>query len=152
MFGGLVTIGDAHLKTIQSAAIKNLKVSFDAELRAQVQAKVYDKLEVSLKKSLGSSILDQAKFLAILNKFEADAKATIKVQLPKIGAQLTLKAKNQIDAAINDVNVNIPLVGHITISVGVNAKTTINTTIKTALKACAKLNAKASALAILKAL
>jgi hypothetical protein len=152
MLGGLVTIGDAHLKVIQSAAVKNLKASFDAELRARVQASVYDKLQVSLKKSLGTSILDQAKFLSILKDFETQAKATIKVQLPKIGAQLTLKAKSQIDVAINDIEVNIPLVAHITISAGVNAKVTINTTIKTALKACAKLDAKASASAILKSL
>lgn len=129
-----------------------MKASFDAELRAQIQASIYDQLEVSLKNSLGSSIINQAKFLSILQKFETKARTTIKAQLPKVGASLTLKAKNQIDAAINDVEVNVPLVAHITISVGVNAKTTLNASIKTALKACAKLDAKASALLILKSL
>lgn len=132
--------------------MKNLKASFDAELRAQIQASIYDQLEVSLKNSLGASIINQAKFLSILQKFEAKARTTIKTQLPKVGASLTLKAKNQIDAAINDVEVNVPLVAHITISVGVNAKTTLNASIKTALKACAKLDAKDSALLILKSL
>ncbi|GAA5806294.1 hypothetical protein EDC94DRAFT_556279 [Helicostylum pulchrum] len=152
MFGGLIKVGDAHIKTIQSSAIRNLKATFDAELRAHVQASVYDKLQVSLKKNLGTIILDKAKFLSILTKLETEAKAVIKVELPKIGVSLNAKAKAQIDAAINDVQVNIPLIAQITVSVGVNAKTTIDTTIKASLKACAKLNAKASAEAILKSL
>ncbi|KAI8066185.1 hypothetical protein BDF21DRAFT_454981 [Thamnidium elegans] len=152
MFGGMFKVGDAHIKTIQSAAIRNLKATFDAELRAQVQASVYDKLEVSLKRNLGTIILDKVKFLSILTKFETEVKSVIKVELPKIGVSLNAKAKNQIDAAINDVQINIPLIAQITVSAGVNAKTTINTTIKASLKACVKLNAKASAEAILKSL
>lgn len=129
-----------------------MKVSFDAELRAQLQASIYEQLEVSLKNSLGTSIINQAKFLSILQKFESKAKTTVKAQLPKVEASLTLKTKKQIDAAINDVEVNVPLVADVTISVNVDAKTTLNASVKTALKACAKLDAKASASLILKSL
>jgi hypothetical protein len=47
--------------------------------------------------------------LDTLTEFETKTKALIHVQLPKIGAALTVKAKAEIDAAIKDVEVPVSI-------------------------------------------
>ena len=147
----MVEISESHRKTIQYAAVKNLRTSFDSDLRVHLQASIYEKLEITLKKSLhGKTVRNSSELLCILKDFQVKAKALIKIQLPKIGASLTLKAKSHVDAAIKHVDVNIPLLAHVSITSKVCAKSTMSATIKVAIKACAKLDAKASAMVILK--
>lgn len=119
-------------------------------MHAQVQANIYSQLEVYLKQNLGTSISCEAKLLAILTKFQTKAKATIALELPKVQAALTLKATAHVDAAIKKVQVNVPLLAHVSVNVGACTKTTVQATVKTALNACAKIEPKVSALAILK--
>lgn len=122
-------------------------------MNAKIQANIYDKLEVSLRKSCGvNHLLDEIKLLEIVADLESKAKALINVELPKIGVELGVKVKEELEIAIKGVEVNIPLILQIAVDVGVNERATLESCIDTALEACAKLDAKASAKAILEAL
>lgn len=122
-------------------------------MNAKIQANIYDKLEVSLRKSCGvNRLLDEIKLLEIVADLESKAKALINVELPKIGVELGVKIKEELEIAIKGVEVNIPLILQIAVDVGVNERATLESCIDTALKVCAKLDAKASAKAILEAL
>lgn len=90
--------------------------------------------------------------LDTLTEFETKTKALIHVQLPKIGAALTVKAKAEIDAAIKDVEVNLPLIAAVTISAGININAALEIIAIVALEVIAKLDARVSAEAILKSL
>lgn len=152
ILGGLVKVGEVHLKAIESAAAKNVKVGFEANLQTEVEAKIYAPLEVSLRKSCGSQLLDQVKLLSILTELEAQAQALIKVQLPKIGVSLRAKAKEQIEVAAKGIEVNIPLILQISVDATVNEKATLDASIAAGLQVCAKLVAKDAAKVILAAL
>lgn len=122
-------------------------------MNAKIQANIYDKLEVSLRKSCGvNRLLDEIKLLEIVANLESKAKALINVELPKIGVELGVKIKEELEIAIKGVEVNIPLILQIAVDVGVNERATLESCIDTALKVCAKVDAKASAKAILEAL
>ncbi|CEP12169.1 hypothetical protein [Parasitella parasitica] len=153
ILGGLVKVEDVHVKAIESAAVNNFRTTFDAKLNAKIQAHIYDRLEVSLRKSCGVyRVLDELKLLEIIADLESVAKALIIVELPKIGAELNTKIREELEIAIKGVEVNIPLILQIAIDVGINEKATLEACIDAALKVCTKLDARASARAILEAL
>lgn len=153
ILGGLVKVEDVHIKAIESAAVKNFKTAFDLKLNTKIQARIYDDLEVELHKTCGvNRLLDEAKLLEIVANLESKAKALISVELPKIGLELGVKIKEELNVAIKGVEVNIPLILQIAVDVGINERATLETCIDTALKVCAKLNAKASAKIVLEAL
>ncbi|GAN03775.1 hypothetical protein MAM1_0047d03230 [Mucor ambiguus] len=153
ILGGLIKVEDIHVKAIESAAVKNFQASFEAKLNAKIQASIYDKLEVNLRKSCGvGRLLDEIKLLDIVADLETKAKALINVELPKIGVDLGVKVKEELEIAVKGVEVNIPLILQIAIDIGINERAALETCIDTALKVCAKLDAKASAKAILEAL
>jgi ABC-type thiamine transport system substrate-binding protein len=118
-------------------------------LDAQVQAKIYAVLEAKLRKKCGTSVLDKATLIRILTELEAEAKVLIKAELPKIGADLKLKIKEEVQACVKDVEVHIPLVTKIKIDADFNAKVTLDACVAVGLKMCAKLNAKALAKLVL---
>ncbi|KAI8639159.1 hypothetical protein BD408DRAFT_477290 [Parasitella parasitica] len=153
ILGGLIKVEDVHVKAIESAAVRNFRAAFDAKLNAKIKAQIYDKLEISLRKSCGvRRVLDEFKLLDIVADLESEAQALISVKLPEIGVELGAKVKEELEIAIKGVEVNIPLILQIAIDVGINERATLETCIDAALKVCAKLDAKASAKAILNAL
>jgi hypothetical protein len=121
-------------------------------LDAEVQAKIYAPLEVSLRESCTGQLLDEAALLDILVDLETKAKALINVELPKIGASLSVKVKEQIEVAVQGLEVNIPLILQIAIDVAADVKVSLDAAVKVGLQACAKLDAKATALLVLAAL
>ncbi|KAF1807506.1 hypothetical protein V8B55DRAFT_1570631 [Mucor lusitanicus] len=153
ILGGLIKVEDVHVKAIESAAVKNFKTEFDLKLSAKIQAHIYDQLEVGLRKTCGTNRqLDEIKLLDIVTDLESKAKALINVELPKIGVDLGVKVKEELELAVKGVEVNIPLILQIAVDIGINERATLETCIDTALKVCAKLDAKASAKIVLEAL
>ncbi|KAG2204073.1 hypothetical protein INT47_007067 [Mucor saturninus] len=152
LLGGLISVGDVQLKLIQSAVIKKLQASFDAELKSKIQVAIYAELEILLEQLLGSSPLDEIKFLEKLTEFEIKARALVIAQLPKISAALAVEAKAQLEAAIKDVEVNLPLLAKATISAGINVEAALKVIIAVALEIAAKLDVKVIVDAILKSL
>ncbi|KAK4509352.1 uncharacterized protein ATC70_007703 [Mucor velutinosus] len=134
-------------------AVKNFPAAFDVKVNAKIQANIYEKLEVSLRKSCGvNRLLDEIELLDIVTELETKAKAWVHVELPKIGVDLGVRVKEELEIAVNGVEVNIPLILQIAIDIGINERATLETCIDAALKVCAKLDAKASAKAMLEAL
>lgn len=153
ILGGLIKVEDIHVKAIESAAVKNFQAGFDAKLNAKIQTSIYDKLEISLRKSCGMNrLLDEIKLLDIVADLETKAKALINVELPKIGVDLGAKVKEELEIAVKGVEVNIPLILQIAVDIAINERATLETCIDAALKVCAKLDAKTSAEALLQAL
>lgn len=152
LLGGAVQIGDLHIKAIQKAAVKKLKAEFDAELKAQVKAKVFKEIEVLLRKKCGHKSLTEKQLLKILIDVEAKLKQSLKVELPKIGVSLKLKAKEQIEVTLKNLKVDIPLIAKISVNASINEKAAIDSCISVGVKACAKLNATESAKLIIKGL
>lgn len=149
----MIKVEDVHVKAIESAAVKNFKTEFDLKLSAKIQAHIYDQLEVGLRKTCGTNRqLDEIKLLDIVTDLESKAKALINVELPKIGVDLGVKVKEELELAVKGVEVNIPLILQIAVDIGINERATLETCIDTALKVCAKLDAKASAKIVLEAL
>ncbi|KAL9537227.1 hypothetical protein MBANPS3_011966 [Mucor bainieri] len=153
ILGGLIKVEDVHVKAIESAAVKNFKTAFDIKLNAKIQAHIYDKLEVDLRKACGvSRLLNEVELFDIVAGLESKAKAVINVELPKIGVELGITVKEELEVAVKGVEVNIPLILQIAVDIGINERATLETCIDTALKVCAKLDAKSSAKIILESL
>lgn len=117
-----------------------------------MQAKIYAPLEISLRKSVGVQLLDQVKLLSILADLEAQAKALINVQLPKIGVSLRVQAKKQVGVAVKGVEVNIPLILEINVDAAANEKVSLDASIAAGLQVSTKLDSKASAKVVLDSL
>ncbi|CAO0796047.1 unnamed protein product [Mucor circinelloides] len=153
ILGGLIKVEDVHVKAIESAAIKNFRAAFDLQLNAKIKAHIFDPLEVSLRKTSGANLLlDETKLLEIVADVESKAKALIRVELPKIGVELGVKVKEELEIAVKGVEVNIPLILQVAVDIGINERATLETCIDTALKVCANLDAEAAAKVILEAL
>ncbi|KAG1232462.1 hypothetical protein G6F68_019121 [Rhizopus microsporus] len=92
--------------------------------------------------------------MPLLKLISARTKAieTLKVELPKIGADLKLNSKAQVDIILKKVSVNIPLIASIIVNGAFDIKAAISACVKVGVKVCAKLSATESAKVILKAL
>jgi hypothetical protein len=118
-------------------------------LNAEIEAKIYAPLEVSLRESLTGQLLDEAALLNILVDLETKAKALIEIELPKIDASLSLEVEEQVKAAIHNLEVDVSLILQISITADVDQKANLDAAISVGLEACANLDAAAAASAIL---
>lgn len=140
------------MKLIESAAIKNLKVSFDASLNAKIQAHIYNPLEASLHKHFDNKELNESLLLDIFEDLNVKAKTLITTELPKIAVELEADAKEAIELAVKSVEVDIPLILQIKVDANVKEQVFLRAAIQVALDICAKLDAKAIARLILQRL
>ncbi|KAG0749089.1 hypothetical protein G6F57_006292 [Rhizopus arrhizus] len=151
VLGGLVS-ADVSVSAVEKLAIKKLKAELEAELKAKAKVDVYASVEAYLRKKCGSKRLTEKKLLQIIADVEAKAIETLKVELPKIGADLKLNSKAQVDIILKKVSVNIPLIASINVKGAFDIKAAISACVKVGVKVCAKLSATESAKVILKAL
>lgn len=88
--------------------------------------------------------------LKIIAKLEGKLIAKLKVKLPQICAKIKTDIQASVDAAIKDLEVNIPLILTIKINSSFKLDIAIKTFVNVAAKICADLKAKADAHAILR--
>ncbi|CAO3598342.1 unnamed protein product [Absidia cylindrospora] len=151
--GGIISVGDAKISAVQSAAIKKIQVKLDASIEASLQTQVYAKIEADLLKTLKKhKKCSQEELLKILIDLEAKLIATLKVKLPTICAKLKADIQASIDACIKDLQINIPLLLSVKISSSFKVDVAVKACVDLAIKICADLNAKVCAKAVLKAL
>ncbi|KAI8354017.1 hypothetical protein BD560DRAFT_336595, partial [Blakeslea trispora] len=103
IFGGSVDLNLASLKSIEAAAIANLKSSFGASLNTQINSRIYSKLEASLRKKCSGKTLNDSQLQAILAEIHSEAKTLIHHELPKIGSSLHTKAKKSANCTLKKI-------------------------------------------------
>jgi hypothetical protein len=151
--GGILSVGDAKISAVQSAAIKNVQVKLNAAIEANLQTEVYAKIEADLLKVLKKhKKCSQDDLLKILIDLEAKLIAALKIKLPSICAKLKVDIKAAVDACIKDLQVNIPHILNVKISTSFKLDVAVKACVDLAVKICADLNAKVCAKAVLKAL
>jgi hypothetical protein len=125
-------------------------VKIQAQLEAKLDAEVYAQIEVYLNKALGSSC-DEDELLKILLCIDAKLAALLKVNLPKIAANIAADVKAAIDVGIKHAKVTIPLLLEVDISLKVDVAVTLQACVKAVISACADISTKVWANAIVNA-
>ncbi|KAI9279564.1 hypothetical protein BY458DRAFT_502187 [Sporodiniella umbellata] len=151
LLGGAIT-ADLGVSAVQKLAVKKLKIDIEAELKAKAKVQVFAKIEAYLKKQCGSKKLTEKQLLKILISVEAKLKETLKVELPKICANLKLASKAEVNIVLKKLAIDIPHIVHINVNADFDAKAAIKASVSVGLKACVKLNATQMAKLTLKAI
>ncbi|KAG0168766.1 hypothetical protein DFQ28_004311 [Apophysomyces sp. BC1034] len=150
ILGGLIKVGNAQISAIQSAAVNGLKIRIEGKVDADVEANVYADIDAKLKRKLtGKQTFLERELLKLLMDVEGQVVSKLKVELPKIQADLKGFIKTAVHAHLHDVEVNIPFILTIRVDADLDVTIAAEACVKAALSALAHVDIKAAAKALL---